>query len=213
LVVVGTCTLIDLARPKGGASLARVALGAVAVAMIALMVYHALGMALTAVAIFAAVQHRTQSASWGLLAAGMPDAAYGAMGSQAWLVGSALLGTYLIDRGQRMAGVVALTLSLWFGLRGGVFRFGGLPWTLYLGVLPFALWAFVIHLRAPRERLSIWDVQFAASLPFGAFYPFTIVLATMALAAAGDDRPGALRAKVRAAVPMAVALAYLGLHS
>lgn len=181
--------------------------------MIAVLVSHTPGMALTAVAVFAAVQHRTQSAWWGLIAAGMLDAAHGAIGSGAWLVGSALLGTYVIDRGQRIAGVVLLALSLGFGLHEGLFRLGGLPWTTYLGVLPFALWAFVIHLRAPRERLSIWDVLFVASLPFGAFIPFTIVLATMALAAASDDRPGALRAKVRAAMPVAVALAYLGLHS
>lgn len=256
------------------------------------------GMAGSGALIFAAVRRQTGSAWWGLIAVGAFAAAYHVMDSyldtahsDSWLLCTALLGSYLIDRAQsdrgRLAGVAALTLAFWFKQHGALFAIAGvlyLTWCFgmraalrywlvaaalgpvaYLGA---ARWPFgpafhyftwsvprgwsrldsrTIHRLAayfgqwypvtilcaagtvivdalrPRERVTIWDVQFVAGaasaamgaldwgsadnvfIPFGAFM---IVVATIGVARFAKAARSDL---ARASAPVAVALILLPL--
>jgi len=86
---------------------------------------------------FAAVRARTRSTWWGLVAAGLFAAAYKAMDayldtahSDSWLIFSALLGTWILDRWRshagRLLGILCLVASFWFKQHGALFALGGI---------------------------------------------------------------------------------------
>lgn len=95
-----------------------------------------LGMLGSGLVLYLVVREKTASAWWGLMAVGLFAAAYRAMDtyldnahSDSWLLCSALLGTYLLDRdrtrGWNLAGVILLTTSFWFKQHGALFVIGG----------------------------------------------------------------------------------------
>src|SRR5581483_7957088 len=106
----------------------------------ALRVVAILGMALAGYVIYAAVQERTQSAWWGLIALAFYATAYRVMDayldtahSDSWLIAAALAGTFVVGRSEtrlgRLMGVVLLVISFWFKQHGALFAIGGV---LYL---------------------------------------------------------------------------------
>ncbi|MBZ0298993.1 MAG: hypothetical protein K8J31_04595, partial [Anaerolineae bacterium] len=95
-----------------------------------------------ALVIFAVVRRHTGSIWWGLMAAGLFAAAYGAtdyyldtIHSDSWFLLTALLGTYLIDRSRSfsgsLAGLVLLILSFWLKQHGALFAIGGVLFLLW----------------------------------------------------------------------------------
>jgi hypothetical protein len=95
-----------------------------------------LGMAGSGLILYRVVQERTRSRWWGLMAAGLFAAAYRVMDtyldnahSDSWLLCSALLGSYILDRNRsrlwNLAGVAVLVASFWFKQHGALFAIGG----------------------------------------------------------------------------------------
>ena len=108
-------------------------------------------------AIFFLVRSYTRSAWWAAIATGLFCAAYPAMDayldtahSDAWLLCSALWGTYLVgrdSRGSRIAGILVLLAAFWFKQHGAVF----------LGVaLLFLTWQ-----EGLRKSLVYWLIAIA----------------------------------------------------
>lgn len=95
-----------------------------------------LGMAGSGLILYRVVQEKTRSTWWGLMAAGLFAAAYRVMDtyldnahSDSWLLCSALLGSYILDRNRsrlwNLAGVVILISAFWFKQHGALFAIGG----------------------------------------------------------------------------------------
>ena len=95
-----------------------------------------LGMIGSGAVLFTVVRRKTESAWWGFAAVGLFAAAYRVMDayldsahSDSWLLFSALLGTYLIDRDRSKAwnivGVLVLCAAFWFKQHGALFAVGG----------------------------------------------------------------------------------------
>ncbi len=95
-----------------------------------------LGMAGSGLILYWVVWEKTQSRWWGLMAAGLFAAAYRVMDtyldnahSDSWLLCSALLGSYILDRNRsrlwNLAGVTVLVASFWFKQHGALFAIGG----------------------------------------------------------------------------------------
>jgi hypothetical protein len=101
-----------------------------------------LGMAGSALLVGLVVRRRSGSAWWGLIGAGLFAAAYGAMDayldtahSDSWLLCSALLGTWLLERAEgwpgRVAGTLVLVASFWFKQHGALFAMGGVAYLFW----------------------------------------------------------------------------------
>jgi hypothetical protein len=99
-----------------------------------------LGMVGSGVILYLVVREKTNSIWWGFAAVGLFAGAYRVMDtyldsahSDSWLLFSALLGSYLIDRNKSRAssliGVLVLVSAFWFKQHGALFAIGGL---LYL---------------------------------------------------------------------------------
>lgn len=176
-----------------------------------------LGQAGSGLVIFAAVRRQTRSAWWGLMALGTFAIAYHVMDSyldtahsDSWMLCTALLGMYLIDRTQtrrgRMLGVVVLVLSFWFKQHGALFAIGGvlyLTWregwraslpywavAIVLGPVAYlaaAQWPFgpAFHYftwSVPRGWSRVgWDMVHRLVRYVGMWYPFTILCAAVTL--------------------------------
>jgi hypothetical protein len=142
------------------------------------------------VANFIIVRRETASPAWGAIAAGLFAAAYRAMDgyldsahSDGWLVLSALLGAWWLDRDRttrgRLGGVALLCAGFWFKQHGAVFVVGGLIWLLFtcgvVRTLPALLLAFVLGpllyllggptLFGPEFHYYTWTVPAAWSRP------------------------------------------------
>ncbi|MBC6937438.1 MAG: hypothetical protein DWB42_16610 [Chloroflexi bacterium] len=137
-----------------------------------------LGMIGSGVVLFRLVYIKTDSRWWALMAVGLFAAAYRVMDayldsahSDPWLLFSALLGTYWIDRGQsrtwKMAGVLALVASFWFKQHGALFVAGGIF---------FLTWREGIKRAWPywaAAALLVPALYFGAGKPlFGAYFHY-----------------------------------------
>jgi len=96
-----------------------------------------LGMVGSGAILYLVVRGRTKSRWCGFAAVGLFAGAYRVMDAyldsahaDSWLLFSALLGTYLIDRNRsrisNLAGVIVLVLAFWFKQHGALFAIGGL---------------------------------------------------------------------------------------
>lgn len=132
--------------------------------------------------IFLAVRQQTGSTAWGVAALGLYAAAYDAMDvyldtahADSWLLCSALIGSYLIDRGgtwRKWCGLLMLLAAFWFKQHGAFFVIGGvcyLTWHeglrrsigywLIAAVLGPGLYIFGGPiLFGPRFHLFTWEV-------------------------------------------------------
>lgn len=108
--------------------------------LVTLRLLSLLGMVGIGVLIYRIIQEKTRSVWWGFIAVGLFAAAYRAMDaylntahSDSWLVFSALLGCYIIDRDRsqvwNLVGVLVLVASFWFKQHGAMFLIAGV---LYL---------------------------------------------------------------------------------
>jgi hypothetical protein len=136
-------------------------------------------------AIFLIVRRSTRSAWWGAIGAGLFCAAYPAMDayldtahSDAWLLCSALWGTYLVGRDSRtsrIGGILVLVAAFWFKQHGAVFAAAALVClTLQEGVrksLIYWLLAFVfgavLYVWAPGTLLGPDFHYFTWKVPGG----------------------------------------------
>jgi hypothetical protein len=95
-----------------------------------------LGMFGSGLILYLVVREKTGSVWWGLIAAGLFAAAYRVMDayldtahSDSWLLCTALLGSYIIDRNRsrtwNLVGVVILVAAFWFKQHGAIFAIGG----------------------------------------------------------------------------------------
>jgi hypothetical protein len=118
-----------------------------------LRVVATIGYALAIWLTYAAVRDRGQDWRIGLIAAGLFAAAYQVMDayldtahSDSWMIASALLGTWIIDKAysprQLVLGVVVLCAAFWFKQHGALFAAGGL--------------AFITWRHGVRESLAAW---------------------------------------------------------
>jgi len=137
-----------------------------------------LGMAGSGVVLYLVVRTKTDSVWWGIAAAGLFASAYRLMDayldtahSDSWLLFSALLGSYLIDRNRsrkwNLIGIVMLVAAFWFKQHGALFAVGGL---LYLtwreGAKRSALYWGVALLLGPVLYI------FAGPLMFGPYFHY-----------------------------------------
>lgn len=101
-----------------------------------------LGWALSALILYAVVREKTRSTWWAWLAVGLFAAAYRAMDayldtahSDSWLLGAALLGTYLLEKERSgaatLGGVAVLVAAFWFKQHGALFVIGGVAYVTW----------------------------------------------------------------------------------
>ncbi len=106
------------------------------VSLFTLRLVAVLGLVGSGLLLYRIVRDKTGSAWWAFLAVGLFAAAYRVMDayldtahSDSWLLFSALLGSYLIDRDRsrawNVAGVIVLAASFWFKQHGAMFAVGG----------------------------------------------------------------------------------------
>ena len=142
-----------------------------------------LGMLGSTLMMFVIVREQTRSMGWGLVAAGLFAAAYSAMDayldtahSDSWLILSALLGSYILDRSRSRVwssvGLLVLVASFWFKQHGAIFVLGGLVfltlrdgirssifyWGLALMAGPMLYIAGGNAIFGPRFHYFTWEV-------------------------------------------------------
>lgn len=127
--------------------------------LITLRIVALAGIAVSCIMAYLIVREKTKSTWWGLVSLGLFSASYQAMDayldtahSDSWFLGTALLGTYILDKSKSKTadwiGLLVLISSFWFKQHGALFAAGGV---LYLtvkhgvkGSLPF--WAVTVLL-------------------------------------------------------------------
>jgi hypothetical protein len=130
----------------------------------------------SAVVIYRVVYEKTGSRWWALIALGLFSAAYRAMEtyldnahSDAWLIFTALLGTYIVDKNRSRAwnvsGLLILLSSFWFKQHGALFAIGGVLFlTLRLGLRRSIGYWLIAAVLGPVLYL------FAGTALFGAYF-------------------------------------------